>query len=508
MIPNNQFWFNNKVSSAFANAVLWLDAALGKTGNPVSQWDDQSDNNNDVTQGTLADRPTDNTTHLTFDGTDNMSKVNNSTFDLKKSLTLYARFSTLSAVTFQGLIDKWVNVSGGYMLFLNGTIRGSISAYFRKTSVNLTTTTVLSGGVVRGLHATIDCTRKFFGKQYLFDGELPSLLKEGSEYWCYFDKWNGSSFDVYRRTGTSLATLTDETLILAGHQYARVTKLGSTYRMLVCASGNLTALKLYTSSDGVGWTFIATVLSIGAPASFDDLYADNAAEYYLGGVYYIFYEAWRSSDNSACIGYATSNDGINYTKQGVAIARDAGVNDIGYTTYADPGNIIEYKAGSYIMFVTGFNLGATKQQQTFYTSTDLVTWTKYSGGAIHYFTGESYEDGIYGPNEFSVILENGIYYCVYRTDNTAVAAFKLGIVNFRQDPSTLLPISGNETITTNIYVNNVLEGTNVISGLYGIDYITQSSQDLYIGGDGASTSKFVGNMYGARIYNTAEESID
>ena len=97
---------------------------------------------------------------------------------------------------------------------------------------------------------------------------------------------------------------------------------------------------------------------------------------------------------------------------------------------------------------------------------------------------------------------------MYRTDNTAVAAFKLGIVNFRQDPSTLLPISGNETITTNIYVNNVLEGTNVISGLYGIDYITQSSQDLYIGGDGASTSKFVGNMYGARIYNTAEESID
>lgn len=490
--------FRKKIISGALTPILRLFSTLGKTGNPISLWADQSGNNNNAVTGIGG--VIDNNTFLTFDGASNLNSGNNAILTVKDKLTMYAKFRTTSATNFMGFFDKWISNTGGYVLGLSSTKTIQTVTEFSKTSSALIGTNVLNDGVIRKIFSTVNCTRKFFNKQYLFDGELPNFLKVGNEYWVYYDKYNGTNFDVFLKKGTTPTNFYSNTLILSGYQYARVTIINGVYRMFVSISGTLTTLKLFTSNDGINFSFITNALVVGIAGSFDDTYVDNASDFKLGNVYYLYYEGWSGA--VAKIGYATSSDGINYTKQGIAINNDSSSTlNIDYTGLADPSTIIQYTPNNYLMFYTPFNSTVNKQQQTFATSTDLINWTKYSGGAIHFFTGETFENGIYGPNEFSVFIENGIYKCYYRCDNTSAANCKIGYVEFSQDPTTKLPISGNETITTQTYINNILESQEIKTGVYGIDYILPCTQSLIIGGDNVSTLPFNGDIYELEIYN-------
>lgn len=62
----NPIWQPNHVSGL----ALWLKNGTGITGNPASQWDDQSGNGNNVAQGTGAYQATVTDGGLTFDGDD------------------------------------------------------------------------------------------------------------------------------------------------------------------------------------------------------------------------------------------------------------------------------------------------------------------------------------------------------------------------------------------------------------------------------------------------------
>lgn len=504
-MPANSFF--NKISDITS---LWLNANIGKTtsGGLVSQWNDQSGNSNNAVQATDINKPTDGTTYLIFDGNDNMSCGSGNTLNITDKITLYTKFVTSAATNFMGFIDKYIGSTSGYLLYLNASKKPVIAAKCSKFEPTLVGNTVCNDGILKTVTGTIECTRKFFNKQWTgIYGELPCIIKSGSEYWLYYDWFDGVNYNIYKRVGTSPnpSTFGSATLVLANHIYARVTKVGSTYRMYVSAQADLTQLKLYTSSDGNTWGFQAVVLTTGIVGSDDATYCDNAGELIIGGIYYIFYEGWKTTTNARVL-YATSTDGINFTKQGRAI--DNGASD----TFESDGCVdpapYQYDINKYILYYTGFNNSRSKQMQAFATSTDGITWTKYSGNPIHYFTGESFESGTFGPNEFTVLVENGIHHVFYRSKNdNPPEQNKISYLNFTQDSTTLLPISGNEKVELKTYVNNTLETIQTNTGLDSIDYIINSTQDVIIGGDNVSTLYFTGHIHEAKVYNKIKTSI-
>ncbi|MBI3596887.1 MAG: fibronectin type III domain-containing protein [Nitrospirae bacterium] len=102
-----------------------------------------------------------------------------------------------------------------------------------------------------------------------------------------------------------------------------VLKVGGTYKMWYTGSDGVnTRVGYATSSDGVAWTKnpgntcgITTgngcVMDIGQSGDFDDVYAYNPQVVLVNSQYLMFYSGY---DTFWQIGYATSNDGVTWTK--------------------------------------------------------------------------------------------------------------------------------------------------------------------------------------------------
>ncbi len=189
-----------------------------------------------------------------------------------------------------------------------------------------------------------------------------------------------------------------------------VVKEGSTnYRMWYEAVGanGLTTVALATSTDGLTWTKQGTVLSSGGSTSWE---RDEVSPNFMlveGGVYKLWYHGGGyfmggqgTRYGAARVGYATSTDGMTWTKY-------AGnpVLDIGPSGAFDDEQVAEpriTKIGTtYRMYYTGRNASSKRQSLGMATSTDGISWTKDSrnpildstrwgsnwGGALFYESG-------------------------------------------------------------------------------------------------------------------------
>ena len=79
-------------------------------------------------------------------------------------------------------------------------------------------------------------------------------------------------------------------------------------------NGSSYAIGYATSLDGVTWAKYSNnpVLSAGAPGSWDDIFIANPCVIFDGTNYKMWYEGFGGS--ARVIGYATSSDGISWTK--------------------------------------------------------------------------------------------------------------------------------------------------------------------------------------------------
>lgn len=492
------------LNSIDSTIILWLDATLGKTGNPISTWADQTSNANDGVQAVAGARPTDNATFVYFAGDDNMDCGNNASLSPTSKLTLYAKIQTSSGTIFMGLFDKYVGSTSGYVLFLNGSQVPSVSAQCLKTAISVTASTAVNDNTIRKVHATIECTRKFSNKQLICNGRQPQIYKEGATYYLFYDRWDGSQDNIYVRSSTSYDfSGSSETLLISNRHYCSILKDGSTYRLVVADAANQNLI-LYTSAAvDSGYSSQGTLVTYGA--AYDANAVADPKEIKIGSTYFLYYSSF-SAPGVATIAYATSSTGASgsYTKNGTCIGVGAG-SDFDLNLVADP-SISVLQDGSYIMLYTGYNSTYTKQQQGYATSSDGITWTKFANNPIHYFSDPSFESGTQGPNEPDAIFENGKMRMYYTSNNVTSASCQIGYTDFELDVNGL-PVCGSETITTKIYVNNVLENTDTKTGVLGIDYIVPSAQRLMLAGDGVSTFLFAGNIYEAKIFNSIQVTV-
>ncbi len=175
-----------------------------------------------------------------------------------------------------------------------------------------------------------------------------------------------------------------------------------------------------TSPDGITWTKYAgnPVLRVGGPGSWDELEAGTPFVLYQNGVYKMWYTGQDSALRYA-IGYATSLDGINWTKYG------SNPILVGTPETWDEGGVlagkIYFDGVTYRMWYFGKdNVGTDRIGYA--TSPDGITWTKYSGNPVldRGSSGAWDSDLVSWP---TVLLENSVYkmwYCGIRSGEGSI----------------------------------------------------------------------------------------
>jgi len=183
----------------------------------------------------------------------------------------------------------------------------------------------------------------------------------------------------------------------------------STYRLWYEAVGSngITSVGYATSTDGLTWTKQGAVMSPGGSTSWERDEVSPNSILYEGGVYKLWYHGGGyfmggsgTRYGNGRIGYATSPDGLTWTKY-------AGnpVLDIGASGAFDDEQVAEprvVKVGTmYRMYYTGRNATAKRQSLGMATSADGTAWAKdsrnpildstrwgnYWGGAFFYESG-------------------------------------------------------------------------------------------------------------------------
>jgi predicted GH43/DUF377 family glycosyl hydrolase/pimeloyl-ACP methyl ester carboxylesterase len=199
-----------------------------------------------------------------------------------------------------------------------------------------------------------------------------------------------------------------------------VLKIGSTYKMWYEGNGGAGWRIGYASSpDGIN-NWIRTslpVISNGTPDGYEmDTATPNVIYNNDLHIYQMWYTSigysWNGSANDRFrVAYATSDDGINWTKHGWALR--------GTISSWDTGGIkstsVLYNNGQYKMWYSGTDNSPFHWQIGYATSTDGINWTKENNGQPVLTATEPWElvDVTY-PN---VIFENNLYEMWYGAGN-------------------------------------------------------------------------------------------
>ncbi|MDH4208811.1 MAG: hypothetical protein OEV76_08050, partial [Anaerolineae bacterium] len=153
-----------------------------------------------------------------------------------------------------------------------------------------------------------------------------------------------------------------------------------------------------TSNDGLEWDIYAgnPVLEAGGPGSWDESECDGPWVIKDGATYKMWYYGCNADYSVCSIGYATSPDGVNWTK--------------------DAGNpVLEPTSGEWdesgIAWPRVIKNGSTYEmwyhsdgQLGYATSSDGVNWTKYAGNPV---LSETWDGGTVGLS--SLLLDGGTY---------------------------------------------------------------------------------------------------
>jgi len=198
---------------------------------------------------------------------------------------------------------------------------------------------------------------------------MSSMIKDGSTYKMWYVGHDGTNTRIGYATsnnGTSWTKYASNPVLNLGAggtwdntnlQYLTVIKDESTYKMWYSGhDGTKWRIGYATSSDGISWTKHASnpVLNIGAGGTWDDLHA------YLSSVLKDSdgtYKMWYSGHDSSNVrfGYASSNDGINWTKYASNPVLDLGAEGTWDDVHLYFPSVMKDNSGSYKMWHSGYD---------------------------------------------------------------------------------------------------------------------------------------------------------
>ena len=199
---------------------------------------------------------------------------------------------------------------------------------------------------------------------------------------------------------------------------------GTTYHMWYSALDSLEGIGYATSSDGISWTKHAAnpVLEPGPEGAWDEISPGSPSVILVDSTYHMWYDA---RPPNLFIGYATSPDGFTWTKHDSNTVLEPGLDG----DWDDEGVFnpeVIYKDGTYHMWYSGWD--GTNSRIGHATSSDGVNWTKHAGNPVmDVGPGESWDDASIG---YPAVVFNGTTYEMWYTGNDSSEAgnpFGVGI---------------------------------------------------------------------------------
>ena len=165
-----------------------------------------------------------------------------------------------------------------------------------------------------------------------------------------------------------------------------------------------------TSPDGITWTKYAgnPVMDIGLPGSWDESGVSRPTVVYNESVYHLWYWGENTSGINR-LGYATSPDGIVWTKYAGNPVMDVG--PLG--TWDDSGILfpdVIFSDSIYQLWYAGWD--STNLRIGYATSADRINWIKYAGNPVLNL-GEAGSWDSAGVTSPTVVYHDGIYYMWY-----------------------------------------------------------------------------------------------
>jgi hypothetical protein len=196
------------------------------------------------------------------------------------------------------------------------------------------------------------------------------------------------------------------------------------------------------STDGITWTKNPAAVMTPGAAGWDSLFVGAACVLKEGGNYKMWYTGWNSATRYPhSIGYATSMDGINWTKHPSPVLSpltgwESGA--VGYPSVIKVGS-------SYVMFYTGeISVGVALTGRA--VSTDGVTWERYSNNPVLPAGGV----GQWDRNNYLgkvIQIENTLYIYYTGESNPGVSGSAIGMASSNDTGKTWIKYSGNPVIT-------------------------------------------------------------
>ena len=222
----------------------------------------------------------------------------------------------------------------------------------------------------------------------------PSLLHDGTQYVVYYGGYNGTKYEIGRATSPDGVTWTKYAsnpvlTVGAGGSFdsngcvgPNVILDGSTWHMWYTGvdGAGVTSIGYASSSDGITWTKGGQKITKGSAGQFDDVGVGTGTVIKAGSTWYIYYagQAESSGASDYRAGYATTTDPAGtYTKQGI-LSAFSGELTIGAKTYqSNTLRSIVLVNGTYRAWGTAFQptTGEFEEITFWTTSTDLTTFT-------------------------------------------------------------------------------------------------------------------------------------
>lgn len=183
-----------------------------------------------------------------------------------------------------------------------------------------------------------------------------------------------------------------------------------------------------TSVDGITWTDYwgagtdGSVLDVGAAGKFDDTHVMCPSVLFDGTTYHMWYVGYHTCYQ---IGYATSSDGVTWTRQNGGDA----VLTVGAGGTWDALNLLwpcVFKFGKELFMQYNGSNGVWKLGCAFCKSGDGITWTKYSGNPTVTVGAAGTWDVTYiaAPGAY---YESGVFYAVYSGYSSLIGDYQLGL---------------------------------------------------------------------------------
>ena len=182
----------------------------------------------------------------------------------------------------------------------------------------------------------------------------------------------------------------------SGVQQAKILMEGNLLKMFYTAQGSAYSgyIGYAYSNDGINWTVNPNpILSPGPGYTWDATAVAGGTVIKDESGYKIYYAGWSDPSGPWHIGLATSSDGLNWVKHPNPVL----FASTGWEYQIAPSSIIKIN-GIYYLYYYGRNLPYLKIGLA--TSPDGINWTKYSGNPILTYDQQWEGTGVYSADVF------------------------------------------------------------------------------------------------------------